>query len=145
MEHSLLTGEFELSIDEKGRLLIPADLRKAINADRDGTGFILTITAQRKPCLYPEKYFARLVAEKQQALTLDAKADEVMFDQMYFALASRVEPDAAGRILVPAKTLRRTNTGREITLVGLRNRLEIWNRADWDAQVDQLLETGPRI
>ena len=142
MEHAVLTGEYELSIDEKGRLLIPADVRKVINADRDGGGFFLTITAQRRPVLYPEKYFEKLVAEKQQALALDANADEVMFDQRYFALAARVEPDGQGRILVPAKTLKRTNTGREITLVGMRNRLELWNRSDWDAQVERLFESA---
>jgi len=68
-----------------------------------------------------------------------------MFDQMYFALAARVEPDAQGRILVPAKTLRRTNTGREITLVGMRNRLELWNRSDWDAQVEVLMQSGKTV
>jgi MraZ protein len=92
--------------------------------------------------LYPEKYFEKIVAEKQQALALDANADEVMFDQRYFALAARVEPDGQGRILVPAKTLKRTNTGREITLVGMRNRLELWNRSDWDAQVERLFESA---
>lgn len=143
MEHAVLTGEFELSIDEKGRLLIPSDVRKAINSDRDGNAFFLTVNAQRRPCLYPERYFERLVAQKQQELTPDA--DTVLFDQMYFALASRVEPDGQGRILVPAKTLRRTNTGREITLVGMRNRLEIWNRADWEAQVEMLMQAGKPI
>jgi len=102
VEHAVLTGEYELSIDEKGRLLIPADLRRVINPDRDGTAFFLTVTAQRKPCLYPERYFERLVSQKQQELTPDT--DTVMFDQMYFALATRVEPDGQGRILVPAKT-----------------------------------------
>ncbi|MBC8106949.1 MAG: hypothetical protein H7Z14_10195 [Anaerolineae bacterium] len=143
MEHAVLTGEYELSIDEKGRLLIPADLRRVINPDRDGTAFFITVTAQRKPCLYPEKYFERLVSQKQQELTPDA--DTVIFDQMYFALAARVEPDAQGRILVPAKTLRRTNTGREITLVGMRNRLELWNRSDWDAQVEVLMQSGKSV
>jgi len=145
VEHAVLTGEYELAIDEKGRILIPSDVRKVINADRDGSAFFLTITAQRRPVLYPEKYFERLVAEKQQALALDANADEVMFDQRYFALAARVEMDGQGRILVPAKTLRRTNTGREITLVGMRNRLEIWNRADWEAQVEVLMQAGKPI
>jgi len=132
VQHAILYGEFELSIDDKNRMLIPSEIRKSINAERDGEAFFLTIGVNRKPWLYPEKYYAAIVSAAENDITPDA--DALAFDQIYFAMASRVEMDKQGRILVPEKTLRRTGTGREVTLIGARDHLEVWNRSEWEGQ-----------
>ncbi len=135
MTHAILHGEYELTIDDKNRLLIPSDVRHSLSPERDGTRFFLIIGANRKPWLYPEKSFERLVSDAAEELSPDA--DEQAFDQMFFAMASVIEPDKQGRLLLPEKTLRRTNTGKEVTLIGARNRLEIWNRAEWEQQFEE--------
>ena len=138
MQHAILTGEFELSIDEKNRLLIPAEIRKSIDPARDGEAFFLTVGVNRKPWLYPEKYYQALVSQRQQDLMPDE--DLLLFDQMNFSMASRVEPDKQGRIVLPEKLLRRTSTGKDVTLIGVRNHLELWNRAEWEARFEANLE-----
>lgn len=137
MQHAILTGEFELAIDEKNRLLIPAEIRKSIDPERDGEAFFLTVGVNRKPWLYPEKNYAALVNAERQDIIPDA--DNLAFDQMFFANAARVDMDKAGRILIPDKTLRRTATGKEVTLIGVNNHLELWNRADWESQFEENL------
>jgi len=138
VQHAILHGEFELTIDEKGRMLIPSEIRKSIIPDRDGEGFFLTIGVNRKPWLYPEKYYEAIVSAAENDITPDA--DALAFDQMYFAMASRIEMDKQGRVLIPEKTLRRSATNREICLIGARNHLEIWNRPEWEAKFQEHLD-----
>jgi MraZ protein len=134
VQHAILTGEFELSVDEKNRLLIPAEIRKSIDPARDGESFFLTVGVNRKCWLYPEKNYAALVSAERQDIIPDA--DNLAFDQMFFANAARVEMDKQGRILIPDKTLKRTGTGKEVTLIGVNNHLELWNRAEWESQFE---------
>ena len=137
VQHTILHGEFELSLDEKNRVMIPAELRRVIDPESQGAAFFLTIGLNRKPWLYLEKTYESIVSAAENDIAPDA--DALAFDQMYFAMASRVEMDKQGRVLLNEKCLRRTNTNREVTLIGARNHLEIWNRADWEQQYEQNL------
>lgn len=137
VRHAVLFGEFDLSIDDKNRLLVPAEIRKVLVPDRDGEGFFLVVGQNRIPWLYPEKYYEELVAQDPSEML---PGDEALaFDQMYFALASRVELDKQGRLLIPEKTFKRTGLSREITLIGVRDHLELWNRSDWETRREELL------
>ncbi len=137
MTHTILQGEFELNFDEKNRLMIPSDLRRTIDPEGQGTAFIITIGLNRKPWLYLEKTYESIVSAAENDIA--PNADVLAFDQMYFAMAGKIEMDRAGRILVSEKMLRRTGTTREVTLIGVRNHLEIWNRSDWESQFEQNL------
>jgi MraZ protein len=137
--HPILSGEHELTLDAKNRLLVPSEVRKSLNPERDGEAFFLVVGRNRKPWLYTERYYEHLVESGQEQHELTPDEDLLAFDQFYFAMASRIELDAQGRLLLPEKVLRRTKTGKEVTLIGVRNHLEIWNRADWDNQFDQHL------
>jgi MraZ protein len=57
---------------------------------------------------------------------------------MFFSMASKVDWDKQGRILVPDKYRVRTNLSREVTLVGVRDHLELWNRPDWATRMAEL-------
>jgi MraZ protein len=143
LRHLLLIGEHELVIDEKNRLLIPSEIRKSMNAERDGEAFFLVLGRNRKPWLYAERYYEQMVFEAKPDIT---PGDEQLdFDHMNFALANRVEWDSQGRLLMPDKTLRRTELSREVTLIGARDHLEIWNRSDWDSRREQLLARSAEV
>ena len=139
----ILYGEYELTIDDKNRLLIPSEVRRALDAERDGEAFFLVVGVNRRPWFYPEKGYEALVARAQQELT--PAEDVLAFDQMNFAMASRLEWDKQGRVLVPEKTLRRTSVGKEVTLIGVRDHLELWNRGDWEPHFEQLLSRGSEV
>jgi len=143
VQHAILFGEHELTIDDKNRLLVPAEVRKAIDPQRDGEAFFLVVGENHKIWFYAEKNYQTMAMQPEASLIPDA--NRLAFDQLYFALASRVEWDKQGRLVVPDKLMRRTNTGRDVTLVGVRDHLELWNRAEWEKQFDELQARAPQI
>ena len=139
MRPLILYGEHDLTIDDKNRLLVPADVRKLMNSERDGDAFFLVIGVNRKPWLYPEKYYETMVGQVPSDITPDK--DLLSRDQLLFGMASRLEWDKQGRVLVPDKTLKRTGLGRDVTLIGVRDHLELWNRTDWEQRREELIAT----
>lgn len=143
MRHPVLYGEYELTIDDKNRLLVPSEVRKRINPESDGEAFFLIVGIHRVPWFYPERYYEELVTQSVPDMT---PGEELLaYDQLNFALASRVEWDKQGRILIPDKTLKRTGLGRDVMLIGARDHLELWNRSDWEALREDLIKRGPEI
>ena len=141
MRRLLLIGEHDLVIDEKNRLLIPSDIRKAIVPDRDGEAFYLVLGLNRRPWLYPENVYEDMVF--QQGDDIAPGREQLDFAHANFALAHKITLDSQGRALIPDKTLKRTGVGREITLIGSGNRLEIWPREEWNKRRDE--DLVPRI
>jgi len=143
LRHLLLIGEYDLTIDEKNRLQIPAEIRKSMNSERDGDAFFLVLGLNRKPWLYPERYYEQIVFQAQPELT--PGEEQLDFDHVNFALAEKRDWDSQGRMVIPEKTLRRSELTREVTLIGARDHLEIWNRSDWEARREQLLSRSAEV
>jgi len=141
VRHPVLFGEYELNVDEKNRLLIPSEVRSRIKPEEHGEALFLVVGIDRRPWLYPERYYEELVTRQPSDIT--PAHDLLAFDQMHFALASRLEPDKQGRVLLPDKILRRAGIQKEVTLIGVRDHLELWNRADWEARREELERRGP--
>ncbi|MBN1786826.1 MAG: hypothetical protein JW806_00340 [Sedimentisphaerales bacterium] len=126
----LLTGEYEGTLDEKGRVFISNKLRSQIDCDKHGNRFYLTLGPNGILCLYPEKYFQQLTLTTPQPT---AGPDEsVVFERMSFAMSNKVEMDKQGRVLITEKIRKRANLQNNLTLIGIRDHIEIWNAADWD-------------
>jgi MraZ protein len=135
---AILFGEFDLNIDEKSRIIVPAEFRKQLEEFKDATNFIVLIGNDRHPWIFPERVYKSIVSQRQQEL--QPSSNRLAFDDQYFAMARAVECDKAGRILIPEKVLQRTNTGREVTVTGSDTHMKIWNRADWEARALEILE-----
>src|SRR5262249_14902524 len=138
-----LSGSFELTIDDKNRLLIPADVRKVIDPEKDGQGFFMVPGVNRRLWLYPDKQYEALAQRMESELAPDG--DRLSFDMLNYSLATRVDWDHEGRILIADKVLRKANLGKEVTLLGVRDHIEIWNRADWAAFEEELEQRRPEI
>ena len=143
MRGPILYGEFDLTVDDKNRLLVPAEVRRAINPDLHGDAFFLVIGSNRKLWFYPEHYYEELVATSPNDLV--PGEDQLAYDQLKFAMVSRVERDAQGRMVLPERALRRTCAGREVTLIGARDHLELWNRSEWNRQFEDLFQRSTEI
>jgi MraZ protein len=129
----LLTGEYEGTVDEKGRVFISNKLRSQIDCDEHGSNFYLTLGANGILCLYPEKYFKQIaLAESPGTVAPD---EAVVFERMNFALAGKVELDRQGRLLINEKIRKRANLQNNLTLIGVRDHIELWNSEDWDKYV----------
>jgi MraZ protein len=130
----LLTGEYQHVIDDKSRVLISNKLRSQIDVDEHGSSFYLVLGANGVLCLYPEKYFEQIV---QAVAPATSAADEaVSFERMSFALASKVELDSQGRLLINERLRTRAGLTNQITLVGVRDHIEVWNSENWEQYVE---------
>jgi MraZ protein len=137
VEHAVLYGEYELQVDEKNRLLIPAEIRKQLSPERDGEAFFLVVGTERKIWFLPERLYYAYSHQSPGSMT--PSADALRFNRAYFANAAKAEWDKQGRLVVPERLLQRTNTGREVTLIGIGDRLELWNRSEWEAQLKTII------
>lgn len=126
----LLTGEYQHVVDDKSRVLISNKLRNQIDAKEHGSNFYLILGANGVLCLYPEKYFEQIALAVTPGTT--APDEAVAFERISFALASKVELDGQGRLLLNEKLRKRAGLKDNITLVGVRDHIELWNSESWE-------------
>lgn len=133
----MLTGEYEHSVDEKNRLFVSNKLRSQIDVEQYGGNFYLVMGPNGILCLYPEKYFQQIALVG--APGMGAPDESVAYERLSFALASKVDLDRQGRLLINEKLRRRARLGTELTLVGVRDHIELWNTEDWEQYLDSNL------
>jgi len=126
----MLTGEYEHALDNKGRLFVSNKLRGQIDAEEYGSNFYLTLGVNGILCLYPEKYFQQIALAGAPGTV--APDEAVVYERLSFALTNRVELDRQGRLLLGEKIRRRAKLGSNLTLVGTRDHIELWNTEDWE-------------
>ena len=126
----LLTGEYQHIVDNKSRVLISNKLRSQIDADVHGSSFYLVLGANGVLCFYPEKYFEQIALAVAPGAT--APDEAVAFERMSFALTSKVELDNQGRLLLNDSLRKRAGLKDQITLIGVRDHIELWNSESWE-------------
>ena len=128
----LFSGEYPSTVDDKNRIILPAKLRQA--AGRDGeAGYYVTRGVEK--CLYIQTA-ARF--EESAAARLDERIRHTRAGRkMERAIFSKAEPgkcDRQGRFLLPAKLLQALGISREVMIVGVFDRIEVWDRAVWEKE-----------
>lgn len=120
----MLIGEYEHSIDAKGRLIMPAKLRDDI-----GEKFI--ITKGLDGCLFgfSQKEWANF-EEKLKTLPLTSK-NARDFVRFFLSGAIECEIDKQGRFLIAGNLRQYAHMDKEIVIIGVGTRIEIWNREEW--------------
>lgn len=144
MEPLFLSGEFDLTLDDKSRLMVPAPFRKRINPLTHGEGFYLVVSPRRTLNMFPQLYYEWLTMQRP----VDDVPDEasVEYDRLSFAVGGGVvETDKAGRVVLSDKVRRRVALGREVTVIGSRDHLEIWNRDAWEQYSEDLLKRSGEV
>jgi MraZ protein len=125
------TGCHERTIDEKNRLQLPAQLRAGIDPDRDGDGLYIILGEHRGTLsIFTERSFEELAARIETEFMRGAEAKR--FELQFYSLASRVDIDKQGRFVLPDRLVQKARLDKEVTLVGQKNRIDIWNRADYE-------------
>jgi MraZ protein len=127
----MLLGEHEHSLDDKNRLTLPAKLRGEFE---DG----VFVTRGLDGCLfaYPRDAWEQMV-ERIRSLDPLAPGSRVM-QRHFFAGATQGELDKQGRLVLPASLIDHAGLGREVTVAGVYDHLEIWDRAKWREQLQQV-------
>ncbi|MFH0871945.1 MAG: division/cell wall cluster transcriptional repressor MraZ [bacterium] len=124
----MFRGRFEHTIDEKGRLSIPSKFRELLSAKGENelvlTDFDSCLTA------YPKDEW-RVLEEKMKQLSMIQK-DVRNFLRLFYSSATEVPLDPQGRILIPPQMRERAQLDREVVLLGLLNKIEIWDKESWE-------------
>lgn len=120
----MFMGEFQHNIDTKGRLIIPAKFR-----DELGAQFV--ITRGMDGCLfgYPLTEWQKL-EKKLQSLPL-TKKDARAFVRFFYSAATETELDKQGRVTLPLTLREYATLTKNCVIIGVSNRIEIWNDEKW--------------
>ena len=120
----MLFGEYQHSIDAKGRVNFPSKLREEL-----GTTFMIC-KGLGDPCLFV--YSMESFAELQQKLDELPMAQSKPLKRFIFAGACEAEPDKQGRIIIPAALRSYANLTKDVVVIGASSRAEIWDKDLWD-------------
>lgn len=121
-------GEHEHTIDEKGRLIIPSKFREVFKENYVERFFV---TRGLDSCLF---VFTEDEWKKQEAKFRSlsfTSAEARQFNRLYFSGACEVTCDKQGRILVPDYLKEFAKIQRDVMIVGVSNRMEIWSKESW--------------
>ncbi len=117
-------GEFEATLDAKGRFLLPAGFKKQLPEEEQGR-FVINRGFEKCLTLYPIKNWEPLFADISKLNDFDPKVRE--FRRYFLNGATFVEPDSAGRLLVPPNLKEQAGLEKDIVLVAAVNKIEIWD------------------
>jgi MraZ protein len=123
----MITGEFHNSLDEKGRLLIPARIRGGI------TGNVLVVTRGIDRCLWlfpPEEW--RSVSDSLMGAASPFTKRARLLQRRIIAPAQELELDKAGRINLPPALAESAGLRRECVILGIKRYIEIWDIEEYD-------------
>jgi MraZ protein len=132
----LLTGEFENTLDEKGRISLPARLRQKL------PGNILVLTKGYNHCVWvlpPEQWDSVSGKFLDASLTFE-KAD--FLHHQFITSMQEVEIDRAGRIAVPLSLRKHAKLSRDCIILGTGKKMEIWDAGEYGEYLDL---NAPRI
>lgn len=121
----MFMGEYSHSIDAKNRLIVPSKFRETL-----GDEFVVTKGLDGCLFVYDHKEWAAF-EEKLKSLPLTNK-DARKFVRFFLAGAASVEVDKQGRILVPAVLREFAELTKDVVLVGVASRIEIWSKERWE-------------
>jgi len=120
----MLIGEYQHSIDAKGRINFPAKLREEL-----GASFVITKGLDN--CLFVYRLEEWKTLEEKTRSLPTSKARQIQ--RFLFAGAVLVEPDKQGRVLIPQNLREHAGLEADATVVGVSTRAEIWDTARWNA------------
>lgn len=122
----MFMGEYNHTIDAKGRLIVPSKFRDSL-----GDEFVITKGLDGCLFVYDNKEWTAF-EEKLKSLPLTNK-DARQFVRFFLAGAASVEVDKQGRILVPANLREFAKLSKDVVLVGVASRIEIWSKEIWES------------
>jgi MraZ protein len=133
----MFLGEYDHTIDTKGRMAVPAKFRTQM--DRGAV-----ISKGMGACL--SVYTMQRWEEKSAELASGKTTDELRdFERRIYPSASEIELDGQGRMIIPAKLRAYAGLGNEVTVAGVRDHFEIWDRAAWLNYQERLDAEGSEI
>jgi len=126
----MFLGEYNYTLDLKGRLALPPKFRAKLNS-----GAIVTRGLDKSLFVFPASEW-KVLADKLTALPL-TQADSRAFTRLMLSGAMDVDIDKQGRILIPDYLRTYASLSKEAIVIGLYNRIEIWSANNWQTYKKQ--------
>lgn len=121
-------GEFEHQLDRKSRLILPAKVRQTAKNNYIER-FYLTRGLDKCLFMFPEEEWKN--QEKKFKSMSFTKQESRRFNRLYFSGAQEIVADKQGRILIPQYLREFANIKKDVVIVGVSNRIEIWDKTSW--------------
>ncbi len=127
----MLLGEFQHNIDSKGRIIVPAKFREEL-------GDCFYVTRGLGGCLwmFAQSEWDNILQKFKEMPLVESRE----ISRYFFSSATDAVPDTQGRILIPPKLRKHAKLEKEVTFLGLNNRVEIWNTEAWEQLNDTIDE-----
>jgi MraZ protein len=122
-------GEYEATVDAKGRFLLPAGFKRQL-PEGEITTFVINRGFEKCLSLYPKKSWDPLYSQISTLHDFDPKVRE--FRRYFLNGATEVEPDTAGRILLPQNLKDYAGIGKDIVLAAAVDKIEIWDKEKYE-------------
>ena len=116
----MFLGEYEHSLDAKGRVILPAKFRDQLEG-----GAVMARTLDGCLAVYPQSEFGRVAAKLQDARERGGRERQAA--RTYFAGAVEITPDKQGRVAIPPKMREYARLDREVVVIGNLDHIEIWD------------------
>ena len=132
-------GANQINLDAKGRMAVPTRAREPLT---QGGTVKLVLTAHPDSCLllYPAPAWEPIRAQVMSFPSLDRQAS--LWKRLLVGFAQEVEPDSAGRLLIPPELRDFAHITRQVMFVGQGTHFEIWDLEAWKSQLESLRSGG---
>jgi MraZ protein len=134
----MFMGEYQHSLDDKGRVIIPAKFREDL-----GEKFVVTRGLDNCLFVYPLSQW-KLLEEKIRELPT-SHADTRAFVRMFFSGAIEAELDKQGRIVIPQHLREHAKIEKDLYIIGVSTKVEIWSKAAWEGYSTQAQQSYEAI
>jgi len=129
----MFLGSHEHALDGKGRIIMPSRFRGKLEE-----GVVMVLWFEECVAVFPKREFEKL-AERVETLPEGSKEGRLM-TRILFGHAYEAVPDRQGRLTIPPKLRQLAGLEREVVAVGVKNRVEIWDRARWAESMEGGIE-----
>lgn len=138
----MFRGQFEHTMDAKGRISLPARFREVLtelsSSPENAERVILTRTFQKCLVLYPLEQWMNFEEKVRQLPQFDPRVQQLK--RVYIAGAIECSLDSHGRVLVPQSMREFAGFDRELVWIGQLDTMELWSKDRWDAALDEAMQ-----
>lgn len=121
-------GEYIHGIDRKGRLILPARFREVAKENEIEKFFV---TRGLDKCIFMFSEFEWMTQEQKFKNMPFTKSESRTFNRLFFSGVAEVLPDKQGRFILPSYLKEYAEIDKETVIIGVSNRIEIWNSSKW--------------
>lgn len=127
----MFTGKHLRTIDNNNRLAMPSSIRKCVDEEKEGKGFFITPGLDKCLAIYPPLHFKEITKKLSELMFTNQKART--FQRLFFSRSSSfVTCDKQGRIIIPQLHMDYAGLKKEVFIIGVMHRIEIWDLKHWN-------------